>query len=93
MSKPMMWIAYDPTISDHLTMREQFNGDAPAWGESTDDFKSKQKVDVPMVGDYIQLRMGRVKVQSRRLESPERDENGVRVTPWYWCLIVSRVGG
>lgn len=93
MSKPMMWIAYDPSINDHLKMREQFNGEKPAWGEPLRDHLDKQNVYVPHVGDYLQLRMGRVKVQSRRLEAPEYDDEGVRTSPWYWLLIVSRVGG
>lgn len=55
-SVPMMWIAYDPSIHDHLKMREQFNGDQPAWGESQEDHDSKQGVDVPQVGDELDLR-------------------------------------
>ncbi len=92
MAKPMMWIAYDPLISDHLKNREQFNGDEPAWGESLDDHRAKQGVDVPLVGDDIQLRMGRVSVISRRLEQPEYDDEGNRVSPWCWCVIVKRYG-
>lgn len=93
MSKPMMWIAYDPLNHDHLTSRERFNGDTPAWGEPLDDHLAKQGVDVPMVGDDIQLRMGLVTVINRRLEQPEHDaETGDRVSGWYWCLIVKRYG-
>jgi hypothetical protein len=93
MTKPMMWIAYDPLIHDHLKNREQFNGDEPAWGESMDDHLAKQGVDVPLVGDDIQLRMGRVVVISRCLEQPDYDENDHRVSSWYWwCLIVKRYG-
>lgn len=91
MSKPMMWIAYDPLNNDHLKMREQFNGDEPAWGEPLEDHLAKQGVDVPQVGDQIQLRMGCVEVISRRLEMPEYDENDVRVSPWYWCVFVKRL--
>lgn len=84
----MLWIAYDPSIFDHLKDREQFNGRKPAWGESEDDFLSKQGVDVPQVGDVLSLRMGRRTVVERRLEQPERDDEGNRVTDWYWTILV-----
>lgn len=86
--RAMTWIAYDPMVGDHLTMREQFNGDEPAWGESLDDFNGKQGVDVPQVGDELALRMGRRTVVSRILEQPERDDDGNRVTGWYWTVMV-----
>ena len=85
---PMLWIAYDPSISDYQKNREQFNGKAPAWGESTQDHLAKQGVDVPMVGDELTLRMGSRVVKSRRLEAPERDYKGNQVTGWYWTIIV-----
>ena len=92
-TSPMLWIAYDPSIHDHLKNREQFNGDEPAWGESLDDHLDKQDVDVPQVGDIIQLRMGRRIVESRRLDAPERDyETGNRDTAWYWTIIVRDAG-
>lgn len=86
--KPMMWIAYDPSILDHLKMREQFNGDEPAWGESLEDHLSKQRVDVPQVGDELNLRMGWRRVDDRRLCAPERDDDGNIVTGWYWTIFV-----
>jgi hypothetical protein len=84
----MLWIAYDPSVDDHRKNREQFNGEKPAWGESLDDHLGKQGVDVPQVGDVLNLRMGRRVVESRRLEAPERDDKGNRVTAWYWTVIV-----
>jgi hypothetical protein len=84
----MLWIAYDPMVSDHLKMREQFNGERPAWGESLGDFNAKQGVDVPQVGDTLSLRMGSRTVYERRLECPETDDDGVRVTGWYWTVLV-----
>lgn len=86
----MTWIAYDPSIMDHLKMREQFNGEEPAWGEPLDDHLGKQGVDVPHVGDVLQLRMGRRVVVERRLECPERDDAGDRVTSWYWTIMVKQ---
>jgi len=86
---PMLWIAYDPSITDYKKNREQFNGDKPAWGESFDDFNSKQGIDVPHVGDRLALRMGVRYVESRRLECPERNDDGDRVTGWYWTIIVT----
>jgi hypothetical protein len=86
--KPMMWIAYDPSILDHLKMREQFNGDEPAWGESLEDHLSKQRVDVPQVADELDLRMGFRTVVERRLCAPERDDDGNIVTGWYWTIFV-----
>lgn len=88
MKQPMTWIAYDPLIFDRLKNREQFNGDEPAWGESEDDHKTKQGVDVPQVGDTLSLRMGYKTVYERRLEQPEHDEEGTRVTGWYWTILV-----
>jgi hypothetical protein len=88
MTKQMLWIAYDPMVIDHLKNREQFNGDKPAWGESMDDHLSKQGVDVPQLGDTLSLRMGYRTVYDRRLEAPERDEDGNRVTDWYWTILV-----
>jgi hypothetical protein len=85
---PMLWIAYDPSISDHLKNREQFNGEKPAWGESREDFEAKQGIPVPEVGDELMLRMGRRVVEYRRLESPEHDDEGNRVTDYYWTIIV-----
>lgn len=85
--QPMLWIAYDPMINDHLKNREQFNGQEPAWGESQTDFDSKQCVAVPMLGDTLVLRMGMRTVYDRRLEAPDT-ENGVPVTPWYWTILV-----
>lgn len=85
---PMHWIAYDPMIVDHLKNREQFNGDEPAWGESLDDHRAKQGVDVPQVGDTLSLRMGYRTVYERRLERPEHDDDGNRVTDWYWTVLV-----
>ena len=84
----MMWIAYDPSITDYLKNREQFNGWKPAWGESEEDFDAKQGIDVPQVGDRLALRMGYRTVESRRLEAPERDDDGVWVTGWYWAVLV-----
>lgn len=86
--KPMTWIAYDPMFTDRRKNREQFNGDKPAWGESWDDFYAKQGVDVPLVGDTLSLRMGNRTVYERRLEQPEFDEEGNRVTGWYWTILV-----
>jgi hypothetical protein len=88
MSKPTLWIAYDPSIHDYLKNREQFNGEKPAWGEPLDDFLGKQGVDVPQVGDTLSLRMGMRTVVERRLECPERDDEGNRVTGWYWTILV-----
>lgn len=88
MSKPMLWIAYDPSVDDNLKNREQFNGKEPAWGEPFDDFLGKQGVDVPQVGDELNLRMGYRTVVTRRLEAPERDDDNNRVTGWYWTIIV-----
>lgn len=88
MSKPMLWIAYDPSISDHRKNREQFNGEKPAWGESLDDHLAKQGIDVPQEGDQLSLRMGLREVVYRRLEAPERDGDGNRVTDWYWTIFV-----
>lgn len=85
---PMMWIAYDPLIADHLRNREQFNGDEPAWGESLDDHNAKQGIDVPQVGDVLSLRMGYRRVIRRRLEKPEIDGDGNRVSSWYWTITV-----
>ena len=90
-TQPMEWIAYDPSILDHLKMREQFNGDKPAWGESQEDHDSKQGVDVPQVGDELVLRMGHVTVVERRLCAPERDDAGNIVTGWYWTIVVRGV--
>jgi hypothetical protein len=87
----MKWIAYDPSIDDYKKNREQFNGDKPAWGESEDDFLAKQGVDVPQVGDVLSLRMGYRTVQARRLEYPEFNREGDRVTGWYWTLIVKKL--
>jgi hypothetical protein len=84
----MTWIAYDPSMFDNKINREQFNGKEPAWGESFDDFRVKQGVDVPQVGDQLNLRMGLRTVEYRRLESPEVDDMGERVTDWYWTIIV-----
>jgi hypothetical protein len=84
----MLWIAYDPSITDHLKNREQFNGETPAWGESMDEFNAKQNVDVPQLGDTLNLRMGRRVVEERRLESPEHDHEGNRLTGWYWTILV-----
>jgi len=86
--KPMMWIAYDPSVMDHLKNREQFNGEEPAWGESEEDFAAKQGIPVPEVGDQLVLRMGVRTVQYRRLEQPERDDDGNQVTDYYWTIIV-----
>lgn len=83
------WIAYDPGVLDHTKNREQFNGTKPAWGESMDDFRSKQGVEIPQVGDALMLRMGRRVVVERRLEAPEYDDGGNRVTGWYWTILVS----
>lgn len=85
---PPLWIAFDPSVFDHRKDREQFNGEEPAWGESVDDFLSKQGVELPQVGDVLMLRMGRRTVQSRRLEQPERDDEGNPITRWYWTVIV-----
>lgn len=84
----MLWIAHDPSIFDHQKNREQFNGAKPAWGESMDDHLSKQGIPVPLVGDTLCLRMGRRRVVERRLEAPERDAEGNRVTGWYWTILV-----
>lgn len=84
----MLWIAYDPSISDYKKNREQFNGKKPAWDEPLDDHLAKQGIDVPQVGDELNLRMGLRTVTQRRLEAPERDEDGNRVTDWYWTIIV-----
>lgn len=92
MKQPMMWIAYNPSISDSQKNREQFNGEEPAWGESIDDFNAKQGVDVPQVDDVISLRMGRCVVESRRQESPEYGDHGDRVTGYYWTIIVRKAG-
>ncbi len=73
---------------DHLKNREQFNGKEPAWGEPVEDHRAKQGVDVPQVGDELSLRMGIRTVQSRRLEAPERDDDGNLVTDWYWTILV-----
>lgn len=86
--KPMLWIAYDPSINDYLKNREQFNGEKPAWGESTEDFLAKQGIPVPKVGDQLMLRMGSRTVDYRRLEQPERDDDGNRVSDWYWTVVV-----
>ncbi len=86
--KPMLWIAFDPSVADPMRNREQFNGDAPAWGESLDDHLAKQNIPVPEVGDRLNLRMGLRNVESRRLEQPERDEDGNRVTGFYWTVFV-----
>lgn len=88
MGQPMLWIAYDPMVRDHLKNREQFNGERPAWGESLDDHLGKQGVDVPNVGDALSLRMGYRTVYERRLEQPERDDEGNRITSWYWTVLV-----
>lgn len=90
MDKPMMWIAYDPSDPDQMTNREQFNGDRPAWGESMDEHLSKLGVDVPMVGDVLELRMGFRRVVTRRLTPPERNEHGYPASPWYWTIIVEK---
>ncbi len=86
--QPMQWIAYNPSIHHPLRNREQFNGDKPAWGESTVDYLTKQGIDVPQVGDMLMLRMGPVVVESRRLEAPETDEDDNPITGWYWTIIV-----
>lgn len=86
--KPMLWIAYDPSVADYQKNREQFNGTEPAWGESMEDFQAKQGIPVPEVGDQLSLRMGMRTVDYRRLERPERDEDGNQVTDWYWTIIV-----
>jgi hypothetical protein len=85
---PMLWIAYDPMVMDHQKNREQFNGDKPAWGEPLDEHLAKQGVDVPQVGDELHLRMGYRTVYERRLEAPEHDDEGNRVTNWYWTILV-----
>ncbi|MFA7264744.1 MAG: hypothetical protein WC054_00260 [Candidatus Nanopelagicales bacterium] len=85
---PMMWIAYDPMVFDRLKNREQFNGVEPAWGESLEDFKLKQGIDVPQVGDVLVLRMGVRTVYDRRLEAPDTDDDGVPVSSWYWTVLV-----
>ncbi len=85
---PMLWIAYDPSVSDYKKNREQFNGEKPAWDESVDDHLAKQGIDVPQVGDELKLRMGMRTVVQRRLEAPERDDEGNRVTDWYWTILV-----
>lgn len=86
----MMWIAYDPLIMDYLKNREQFNGEQPAWGESADDHQAKQGVDVPQVGDTLSLRMGYRTVYERRLECPEHNDDGDRISGWYWTILVRR---
>lgn len=86
--KPMLWIAYDPSIHDYMKNREQFNGAEPAWGESMQDHLAKQGVEVPRVGDELILRMGPRVVEYRRLEQPERDDDGNLITDWYWTIIV-----
>ena len=86
--RKMLWIAYDPMVRDYLTMREQFNGTKPAWGESEVDFQAKQGVDVPQVGDQLSLRMGRRTVYQRRLEAPETDDDDNLTTDWYWTVLV-----
>lgn len=68
--------------------REQFNGQEPAWGDSVEDFQAKQGIPVPEVGDELNLRMGRRIVEHRRLEQPETDDDGNRVTDWYWTILV-----
>jgi hypothetical protein len=85
---PMLWIAYDPSVFDHDKNREQFNGKEPAWGEPMDDHLAKQGIDVPQVGDELNLRMGARTVVQRRLEAPERDDDGNRATDWYWTVLV-----
>lgn len=87
-SAPMLWIAYDPGISDYRKNREQFNGNDPAWGESVQDHLAKQGVDVPHIGDHVNLRMGHRVVVERRLEAPEHDDDGNQVSDWYWTVIV-----
>jgi hypothetical protein len=84
----MMWIAYDPSDQDDTTNREQFNGAKPAWGESYEDFIANHHVDVPLPGDMLSLRMGTRVVDYRRLECPEADDGGNRITDWYWTVIV-----
>jgi hypothetical protein len=86
--KPPMWIAYDPSVHDHLKNREQFNGEEPAWGESMGEFLTKQNIPLPEVGDTLMLRMGMRKVEYRRLEQPECDDEGHPVTNWYWTIVV-----
>lgn len=86
--QPMLWIAYDPSVFSNQENREQFNGTSPAWGESWADFNAKQGVDVPQVGDVLALRMGHRTVESRRLEQPETNDAGERVTGYYWTVIV-----
>jgi hypothetical protein len=88
MTRPVPWIAYDPMVNDRLRNREQFNGDEPAWGESLEDHLAKQGVDVPQVGDALNLRMGYRTVYGRRLEQPERDDDGNPVGGWYWTILV-----
>jgi hypothetical protein len=85
---PLMWIAYDPMVINPKRDREQFNGSKPVWGESVADCDAKQGVDVPQVGDELSLRMGVRTVKYRRLEAPERDENGDPITGWYWTVVV-----
>lgn len=83
-----MWIAYDPSIADSKKNREQFNAQEPAWGESMEDHLAKQGIEVPNVGDQLNLRMGLRVVDYRRLEQPERDADGNQVTDYYWTVIV-----
>lgn len=87
-AEPSLWIAYNPSIHDHRKNREQFNGDRPAWGESQEDHDLKQGIAVPHVGDQLNLRMGTVTVEARRLEAPEVDDDGRPVTGWYWTILV-----
>lgn len=85
-NKPMMWIAYDPIVGSYKTNREQFNGDKAAWGESEDDWKAKQGVDVPQMGDELMLRMGMRTVYKRRLCLMDEDDS---TDPyWYWTIFV-----
>ena len=88
MAEPMLWIASDPGMFDDMKNREQFNGREPAWGESREDHLAKQGVPVPEVGDQLSLRMGLRVVEYRRLEAPERDDDGNQVTDWYWTIVV-----
>lgn len=87
-SSEPLWIAYDPSSSEHLKNREQFNGEKPAWGESVQDFMDKQNVAVPQIGDQLMLRMGMRTVEHRRLEAPETDDEGNSITNWYWTIFV-----
>lgn len=87
-SGPMMWIAHDPSIGDPERNREQFNGHKPAWGESEEDFLSKQGVDVPNIGDELTLRMGHRRVYDRRQVPLPQDEAGGNGASWYWTVLV-----